>query len=325
LVGRGDEGNRLLEEALPRYRGKLGADDRDVLDITIRIAQKYSYDGRAAEAVRLLEPAYHQAAAKYGRAAGVTIGIMQDLSVHMQWAGRVADSARLLEEALPELRKRYGSANSAISPHVINLSEAYSRLDRPGDAVTMLEGTIADIPEAERLSYTNYDFLLRGLAIAHLKLGDTAQYRRVVKELEDWTRRRNPAGSLELAMGLAALGRDLNRDGMFADAERVLRESLAIREAKIPDGWQRFSSAAQLGGALLGQKRFAEAEPLLVAGYEGMKARQKDIPPGGKDNLSWAVWRLGHLFDLTGRPEKAAVVWAELPREVAPQPRPVTR
>ena len=32
-----------------------------------------------------------------------------------------------------------------------------------------------------------------------------------------------------------------------------------------------------LGGALLGQGRYAEAEPLVVAGYEGMKAREARI------------------------------------------------
>ncbi len=34
-----------------------------------------------------------------------------------------------------------------------------------------------------------------------------------------------------------------------------------------------------LGGALLGQGRYAEAEPLVIGGYEGMKAREAKIPP----------------------------------------------
>jgi len=32
-----------------------------------------------------------------------------------------------------------------------------------------------------------------------------------------------------------------------------------------------------LGGSLLGQKRYAEAEPLLLSGYEGMKQRQRSL------------------------------------------------
>ncbi len=34
-----------------------------------------------------------------------------------------------------------------------------------------------------------------------------------------------------------------------------------------------------LGGCLLGQKKYAEAEPLLVAGYEGSMQREDQIPP----------------------------------------------
>jgi hypothetical protein len=33
--------------------------------------------------------------------------------------------------------------------------------------------------------------------------------------------------------------------------------------------------------ALLGQKKYADAEPLLLAGYEAMKQRAKTIPPQG--------------------------------------------
>ena len=40
-----------------------------------------------------------------------------------------------------------------------------------------------------------------------------------------------------------------------------------------------------LGSALLGQKKYADAEPLLLAGYDGLKKDEKAIPPQGKSNL----------------------------------------
>ena len=46
----------------------------------------------------------------------------------------------------------------------------------------------------------------------------------------------------------------------------------------MPDDWSRFNTMSQLGGALLGQGRYAEAEPLVIEGYEGMKARAAKIP-----------------------------------------------
>ena len=52
-----------------------------------------------------------------------------------------------------------------------------------------------------------------------------------------------------------------------------------IREKSQPDLWSTFNKQSLLSGALLGQKKYAEAEPLLLSGDEGMKQRAKTIPP----------------------------------------------
>ena len=77
---------------------------------------------------------------------------------------------------------------------------------------------------------------------------------------------------------MAQLGLNLIQQRKWAEAETVLRECLAIREKAQPDDWSTFNTRSLLGGSLLGQKKFAEAEPLILAGYEGMKAREDKIP-----------------------------------------------
>ena len=72
-----------------------------------------------------------------------------------------------------------------------------------------------------------------------------------------------------------------------------------------------------LGGALLGQKKHAEAEPLLVKGYEGMKAREKTIPPQGNIRIPEALDRLIELYTATNKPDelkKWQDVKAKLPK-----------
>ena len=49
-------------------------------------------------------------------------------------------------------------------------------------------------------------------------------------------------------------------------------------KSRIPDDWLTFNARSLLGGSLLGQKKYAEAEPLLLSGYEGMKQREDKIP-----------------------------------------------
>jgi hypothetical protein len=61
-----------------------------------------------------------------------------------------------------------------------------------------------------------------------------------------------------------------------------------------------------LGGALLGQKRYADAEPLLLKGYEGMKAREKTIPHQGMVRVPEALERLVQLYEATGNKDEAA-------------------
>ena len=83
----------------------------------------------------------------------------------------------------------------------------------------------------------------------------------------------------QLAGLLAQTGSTLLDVKAWADAEPILRESLAIGVKKQPDDWTTFHARSLLGGALLGQKKYADAEPLLLQGYEGMKQNVAKIPP----------------------------------------------
>lgn len=59
-----------------------------------------------------------------------------------------------------------------------------------------------------------------------------------------------------------------------------------------------------LGGSLLVQKKYAESEPLLLKGYEGIKAREKTIPPQGSTRIPEALDRLIQLYTETNKPEE---------------------
>ena len=62
----------------------------------------------------------------------------------------------------------------------------------------------------------------------------------------------------------------------YAKAEPLLRECLKIRETKLPDDWR---TQSLFNGSLLGLKNYADAEPLLLSGYDGMNEREAKIPP----------------------------------------------
>ena len=78
----------------------------------------------------------------------------------------------------------------------------------------------------------------------------------------------------------------------------------------MPDDWRTFNTRSLLGGSLLGQKKYAEAEPLLLSGYQGMKQREEKIPAVSMGRLREAGQRLVELYEVTGRPEQASE-WKE--------------
>jgi hypothetical protein len=67
-----------------------------------------------------------------------------------------------------------------------------------------------------------------------------------------------------------------NRDD---EAGPLLRECLKIRQERLPDDWNCFHTQNLLGGSLLGQEKYVEAEPLLLSGYEeGGKSERREFP-----------------------------------------------
>ncbi len=115
-----------------------------------------------------------------------------------------------------------------------------------------------------------------------------------------------PTDSPGLASMLAGLGEVLLVARKFPEAEGALRESLAIREKKTPDDYRTFDTKSKLGGALLGQKKYTDAKPLLLKGYEGMKQQEARIPPKDRFRLPEAVERLVQLYEALGKKEDVA-------------------
>jgi tetratricopeptide (TPR) repeat protein len=92
----------------------------------------------------------------------------------------------------------------------------------------------------------------------------------------------------------------------FPESESLARATEAIERTKQPDSWQRFWAESLLGASLAGEKKYAEAEPLLLEGYGGMLARKDRIPVPNWHYLDSINAWIVQLYEAWGRPEKAA-------------------
>jgi hypothetical protein len=128
--------------------------------------------------------------------------------------------------------------------------------------------------------------------------------------------------SPQLAGQLAQFGLTLLGLKAWDEAEPLIREALTIREAKAPDAWTTFNTGSMLGAALLGQNKLAEAEPLLLDGYQGMKEREAAIPPQAATRIPEALERLVRLYEAKGNETEAAAWRSKLEAALAEQAKP---
>ena len=92
----------------------------------------------------------------------------------------------------------------------------------------------------------------------------------------------------------------------FVESEALAREALELERKKQPDDWQRFRAESLLGASLAGERKYAEGEPLLLEGYQGMLAHKDRIAVPDYYHLDLAHKWLVELYEAWDKPEKAA-------------------
>jgi tetratricopeptide (TPR) repeat protein/tRNA A-37 threonylcarbamoyl transferase component Bud32 len=212
----------------------------------------------------------------------------------------------LLEQTLDLMKAKYPVNHPNTLTCMNNLALAYSETGKLDRALPLFEETLRLRREHLPAGHPDTIVSLLNLAQAYAQAGMTEKAANVAKELVAIARTRAPKESVQLAGQLAAIALLMLQAKAFAEAEPLLRECLAIREKTRPDEWTTFGSKSMLGGALLGQKKYAEAESLLLAGYEGLKQRAAKIPPQGTARVIEALERLVQLYEALDRKDQAA-------------------
>jgi hypothetical protein len=127
--------------------------------------------------------------------------------------------------------------------------------------------------------------------------------------LSVWVAKRRPglpADDVRLAFALNLLGECQVLQNKYAEAEKPLRESLSIYQKRQPQAVLRYDTESLLGAALAGQKKYAEAEPLLVNSAKVLAANAAKLSPPDRQLMLAAVQRVIDLYDAWERPEDAA-------------------
>jgi tetratricopeptide (TPR) repeat protein/tRNA A-37 threonylcarbamoyl transferase component Bud32 len=125
-------------------------------------------------------------------------------------------------------------------------------------------------------------------------------------EAEELSRRavsivRRGGVNIHLSIFLREFGQILFDRGQYAECEAIWRESLIEWEKTVASyHYLIHDGKDRLGACLAAQAKYAEAEPLLLAGLEGLRISRG---PKHRDTIT-AIKRLASLYKATGQTEK---------------------
>ncbi len=300
-AGRVTEAIALFERVRDAQMARFGPDHPDTLTTLDNLAFAYQAAGRVTEAIALFERVRDGRIARLGPDHPDTLTTLSNLAWAYWSVKRLDKSVPLFEDVVKRKEAKLGRQHTGTQTTIGNLGVNYMGTGRLDEAIPLLEEVHRASIERPTLRW-----VIIPLLDAYVKAGRRAEAGELARKLAADARSALPKGSPQLADALVRSGSTLLDLKAYADAELVLRECLAIREKTQPDLWTTFTARSMLGGALLGEKKYAEAEPLLVAGYEGMKRREATIAPEAKDRLIDALERLVQFYEATARPDEAA-------------------
>jgi serine/threonine protein kinase/tetratricopeptide (TPR) repeat protein len=298
-----------VERALALRRIHLGPDHPDTVGTMLRLANVYTWLGRHAEAIALRRQFLENRRATLGPDHPETLGAMNGLANAYSYAGEWDKSVRLWEQSLEKHRVLLGPTHPSTLGIMHNLAIDYKNLNRLAESIALYE----EIRKHDESGWGREQQIYYRLcfSIACQQAGKLDQAELLLREALELARKRDDSlGQFQKANTLGWLARTLLLKKQYGDSEPLVREAVAIWEKQKPDDQRRFYWTSLLGEVLAGQKKYAEAELLVLRGYEGMKQREAILPGVEKRRLAEAGERVVRFYETTKQPDKARV-WRE--------------
>jgi non-specific serine/threonine protein kinase/serine/threonine-protein kinase len=231
---------------------------------------------------------------------------MNGLAGAYQNAGRPQDAVTLFDEALELSRHELGTNHAITIRLMCNTASAYQEAGRLDDALRLHQETTGLAKARLGPDHPQTSRSMSNLAWAYAVSGDMERASSLFTEALKAQNARLGPEHPDTLVTLANFANCRLRQSNYTNAETMARECFNRREKLTPNHWRTFEVQTTLGMALLGQKRYAEAETPLIQGYGGLKERKHTIPAGSRGQLNKAARALAELYDAWGKPDEAA-------------------
>ncbi len=248
----------LRAEAL--HRASLGPEDTETLKLLYGLGLGYSLNWQDEKAASLLEPVVEQSRHLLGKENPQTAALLALLGYTRMHILQLEAAEPPARESLKITQHTLGEENTRTIGRKLVLARVHLMKGETNQANSLIEDVLAMKP---RVKFENDPFIALHLSLLSMEYLEQSNLPRaaLLGELAEETlsgkRDSNPLASPRILTQLGAVRLAQQR---FAEAEPLLRESLALAQRYWPEGEFRFLVMSLLGASLTGQQKHDEAE-----------------------------------------------------------------
>ena len=287
--GKYEQAEALFRRALNIEHRMFGPDYNDILVTKLYLCRLYLREGRFAEAENIGGDALNSARRVLGPSHGTTILLMSLMGNVYIDQGKYALAQTLLEKALALSPHAFGGENPNTLTVQSDAARLYQARGRYADAERLYNRTLEQRRCISGEEHPATLHLMGDIAALYELEGKYKDAERLLTATSTAERQVLGKSHPETLSHLTALGGVQLLEKNYSDAEATLRAALEAYRATSPDTWQRFECESLLGRSLAAQKKYAEANRLEAAGYQGMLSRASFIPAPHKRDLNEAA------------------------------------
>ena len=279
-AGRLTEAISLMEETVRMSTATLGPEDPDTLNFRNTLANMHRQAGHPAEAYADMKDILQKGSAQAAPPVP-TLDRRNTLAVAAYDAGRVDEVIALQEKTVKEQIATLGPDHHGTLVGRGNLAEFYRKVGRLKESIEINEDALKRILATLGPDHPDTLTNRNNLAAAYQDAGRKDEAIALLREVVPSAAKIFGPGHPNTIRCTNRLGGLYEQAGRWADGEALYQSSLPSFEAKAPDHWGTFQARSLRGACLAGLKKYDQAEPLIVSGYEGLKARESRHPAAG--------------------------------------------
>ena len=299
--GKYAQAEALNQQVLEIRRRVLGTEHPSTLASMSDLGLDYSDEGKYAQAEALDSQILEIRRRVLGPDHLDTLVSMYYLADDYANVGKYARAEALNSQSLEIMRRVLGPEHPNTLNSMNNLADDYSYEGKYAQAEVLFNQTLAMARRVQGPEHPSTLMFMSEFAGMYQRKGNYALAQRYAGQA--LAGRRHALGSEhpDTMASATDLALAYVSQGKFAESEPLAREAMGTDQKKQPGDWQRFRAESLLGASLAGQKKYAEAEPLLLEGYKGMLARKDRIGAPDRHHLQLAHQWLIRLYKNWGK------------------------